>query len=129
MINFLKNQKIAVIIMLALIILPSLLWVVPALAAPNLGLNYVDTELNLATADPRTAVIGLIALIMTFLGIIAVVMVLYGGFVWLTAAGNEENVSRAKKIITAAIIGLVIILAAYLIINFVEENVSNALNG
>ncbi|MCU0679462.1 MAG: pilin [Planctomycetes bacterium] len=95
---------------------------------PDLGMNYV-TPLNLANADPREAAISLIKLLMTFLGIIAVVIVLYGGFVWLTAAGNEDRVSTAKKIIVAGVIGLIIILAAFLIVNFVVENVSTALNG
>ncbi|MCU0679461.1 MAG: hypothetical protein MUC28_03405 [Planctomycetes bacterium] len=104
-------------------------WAWPAFARPNLGLNYVDDELNLATADPRVAVVGLIRLLMTFLGIIAVIIVLYGGFVWLTAAGNEDRVGKAKKIITAAVIGLIIILSSFLIIDFIENNVSNALDG
>jgi hypothetical protein len=100
----------------------------PILAAPNLGINYV-APLNLANADPRTAAVSLIRLLMTFLGIIAVVIILYGGFVWLTAAGNEDKVSTAKKIIAAGIIGLIIILAAFLIVSFVISNVSNSLNG
>jgi hypothetical protein len=126
--NFLKSRKIKFILTGLVVFLPLLALVTPALARPNLGLDYV-APLNLANADPRDAAVSLIALLMTFLGIIAVVIILYGGFVWLTAAGNEEKVSRAKKIITAAVIGLIIILAAYLIVGFVERNVSTALNG
>jgi ABC-type enterochelin transport system permease subunit len=96
--------------------------------AVNLGMNYAE-NLGLAKADPRVAVISLISLLMTFLGIIAIVIILYGGFVWMTAAGAEDRVSKAKKIITSGIIGLIVILSSWLIINFVEENVSNALNG
>jgi len=96
--------------------------------AVNLGLNYAG-NLGLATADPRDAVISLISLLMTFLGIIAIVIILYGGFVWMTAAGSEERVGKAKKIIVSGIIGLIVILSSWLIINFVEKNVSNALNG
>jgi len=125
--NFNKVFIIALFCMLYFSVL-----ILPAYAqidGPDLGLGYVDDELGLAVADPRDAAVSLIKLLMTFLGIIAVVIILYGGFVWLTAAGNEDRVSTAKKIITAGIIGLIIILAAFLIVNFVVENVSNSLNG
>lgn len=108
--------------------IPALAIALPALAAPNLGIHYTNA-LNLANADPRTAAVSLISLLMTFLGIIAVVIMLYGGFVWMTAAGNEDKVATAKKIIAAGVIGLIVILAAYLIVNFVVVNVSNSLNG
>ena len=44
---------------------------------------------------------------------------LYAGFLWLTSAGSEEKVGQAKKIITSAIIGLVIIFISYAIATFV----------
>ena len=40
-------------------------------------------------------------------------MILIGGFQWMTAGGNEERVEKAKKLLIAAIIGLLIILAAW----------------
>ena len=94
--------------------------------APDLGVEYVE-PLELADADPREAAVNLVRLLMTFLGIIAVVIILLGGFKWMTAAGNEDKVAEAKKIISAGIIGLVIILSAFLIVNFVITNVSESL--
>ena len=94
----------------------------------NLGTNFVTNEINFATGDPREAALSLVKLLMTFLGIIAVVIILYGGFLWMTAAGNEDKVDQSKKLILAAVIGLIVILSAYLIIEFVVTNVSNALN-
>jgi hypothetical protein len=99
----------------------------PVQAGPDLGINYVR-PLNLADGDPRTAAVSLIKLLMTFIGIIAVILILLGGFKWMTAAGNDDKVAAAKKLIVSAIIGLIIILAAFLIINFVITNVSNVLN-
>ena len=93
--------------------------VLPAQAV-NLGMEYAE-NLELADADPRDAVVTLISLLMTFLGIIAVIIMLYGGFVWMTAAGSEEKVSKAKKIIASGIIGLIVILSSFLIINFVQS--------
>jgi hypothetical protein len=46
------------------------------------------------------------------LGVIAVILVLWGGFKWMTAAGNEDGITEAKKLMGAGVIGLVIILAA-----------------
>jgi len=48
-----------------------------------------------------------------------VCLILYGGFKWMTAGGNEEQVGEAKKIIISGVIGLIIILSAYAIANFV----------
>jgi hypothetical protein len=95
--------------------------------AVDMGMNFAR-NLGLAERDPREAAISLIRLIMTFLGLVAVVIMLYGGFIWMTAAGNEDRVETAKKLIGAGIIGLIIILASFLIVNFVVTNVSNSLN-
>ena len=46
-------------------------------------------------------------------GVLAVIMLLYGGSLWLTSAGNEEKIKKARKLITNAVIGLVIILTAF----------------
>jgi len=57
---------------------------------------------------------------------LAVVIILIGGFKWMTAGGNEEQVEEAKKILIAGIIGLVIILASWGIANFVLGSLLNA---
>ena len=48
-----------------------------------------------------------------FLAIIAVVIVLFGGFKWMTAAGNDDKIDDAKKILSAGVMGLIIILVAW----------------
>ena len=53
------------------------------------------------------------------LGLIFLGMMLYGGYNWLTAMGEEEKVETAKKTITAAFIGLAIIIAAYAVTAYV----------
>ncbi|PIR92378.1 hypothetical protein COU01_01910, partial [Candidatus Falkowbacteria bacterium CG10_big_fil_rev_8_21_14_0_10_44_15] len=59
------------------------------------------------------------------LGIIFLVLVLYAGFLWMTAAGNEDQVTKAKSILTTSIIGIVIIVAAYAIVTFVLDAILN----
>ncbi|MBU0625044.1 hypothetical protein KKF05_01735 [Patescibacteria group bacterium] len=60
------------------------------------------------------------------LGVILVVLLIYGGFLWMTAGGNTENVDKAKKLITNAIIGIIIVLAAYSISYFVLQRILTA---
>ncbi|MCF6276965.1 MAG: pilin [Candidatus Magasanikbacteria bacterium] len=55
------------------------------------------------------------------LGIVFVILIIYSGFLWMTSAGNEEKVGKAKKILMSSIIGLFIILSAYAITTFVFE--------
>ncbi|MFA6604051.1 MAG: pilin [Patescibacteria group bacterium] len=95
-----------------------------AMAQVDLGLNYA-TNIGLGTKDVRETVSSVIRAFMGLLGIVAVCIILFGGFKWMTAAGNEENISDAKKLIISGIIGLVIIMSAYAIAQFVVGAVIN----
>lgn len=67
-------------------------------------------------------IIGLaIKIILIFLGVIFFLFMIHGGYIWMTAAGNEEQVGKAKKLITNALIGLIIVLAAYAITYYVTS--------
>ncbi len=81
----------------------------------------VENATGLGTADVRTTIARIIRVAMGLLGIVAVVIVLIGGFTWMTAGGNEEKVGEAKKWIFAGVIGLAIILAAYALSKFAIE--------
>jgi len=96
------------------------LTVMPALATLDTGIGY-GTATGLGTKDIREGVMSIVNVLLGFLGILAIIIILWGGFRWLTSGGNEEKVGEAKKIITAGIIGLVIILTAYAIALFVVE--------
>jgi hypothetical protein len=101
--------------------------VLPAIAlaaGPELGLNYA-TAIGLGTQDVRSTISNIIRAFMGLLGIVAVCIILLGGFKWMTAAGNEEAVNDAKKLIVSGVIGLVIILSAYAIAQFVVGSIVN----
>ena len=89
------------------------------------GLDDVATNVYGAqkTTELEDMIVFVINAILGLLGIIFLVLTLYAGFLWMTAAGNDEQVTKAKSILTAAIIGVVIIVAAYAITNFVLEAV------
>ncbi|MFH0891810.1 hypothetical protein A2303_06785 [Candidatus Falkowbacteria bacterium RIFOXYB2_FULL_47_14] len=88
----------------------------------------VQTATGLGNTDPREMAGQVVNILLGFLGIIAVVIILLGGFKWMTAAGDEGKVDEAKKLIGAGIIGLVVILAAFAIAQFVISALYNATN-
>lgn len=57
------------------------------------------------------------ALLLT--GIIFLVLMVYGGFLWMTARGNDDQVTKARNVIISAIIGIVVVVSAYAITTFV----------
>ncbi|OGF15393.1 hypothetical protein A3G56_03175 [Candidatus Falkowbacteria bacterium RIFCSPLOWO2_12_FULL_45_10] len=88
------------------------------------GLNDVANDVYGTAVSDRTlegTVVSVINGILGLLGIIFLVLVLYAGFLWMTAAGNEDQVTKAKSILTTSIIGIVIIVAAYAIVKFVLD--------
>jgi cytochrome bd-type quinol oxidase subunit 2 len=94
-----------------------------------LAVTFNTNDVNgttLPTKDLKSSITSIIGWALTFLGLIAVIMIIYGGFMWLTAAGNEERISKAKQIISAAIIGLIIILLAAAIVYFIGQGVNTA---
>lgn len=124
-----KINKIKIFVFLFLLLSP--IFLSPVLAAPEIGLDYAQ-NVGLTEAsddDPIDMAVTIIRYLITFLGIIAVGVILYGGFMWMTAAGNEDRLAKAKKIIIAGTIGLIIILSAYAIVNFVVSMTDNALEG
>ncbi|MDI3496158.1 MAG: Type secretion system pilin [Patescibacteria group bacterium] len=89
-------------------------------------LEKMTTETGLA-ANLGKVEIGQIAargiqVILGFLAIIFLSLTIVSGFRWMTAGGNEETIKKAQGTITSAIIGLVIVLAAYTITYFVFAN-------
>ena len=110
------------------------LGIVAALATPvvsravpitSFSIESIGTQIGLGESDLKATVINIIRLILGLMTLIAVTMIIYGGFRWLTAAGNEENVEKAKKIISAAVFGLIVILLAWAIVIFVARTTAN----
>ncbi|MFA6525841.1 MAG: hypothetical protein WCT26_00295 [Candidatus Buchananbacteria bacterium] len=77
------------------------------------------TDLGLGTTTLSDLIKGIIQVILGFLGVIAVLIILWGGFIWMTAVGEPDKVDKAKKMIYSGIIGLIIIFASYAIASFV----------
>ncbi|PLX20307.1 hypothetical protein C0584_06200 [Candidatus Parcubacteria bacterium] len=120
---------ISISVLLFSLLLPSLFFV-PSVSAGDITAgdlwggddfsqqDFYD-ETGLGNADPRAIAASVIKVLLGFLGIIAVLIVLYAGFLWMTAAGNDDKISKAKSMMTAGVIGMVIVLAAFGIATFV----------
>lgn len=83
------------------------------------GVQVLQQPLGASSTDIRVIIARVIRAALALLGIVLVALILYAGFLWMTAGGNEENIANAKKTITNAVIGLVIILSAYAIVSFI----------
>ena len=94
------------------------------LAQDAFGLEDVDTALG--EQDLKTSINAVINVALGFLGILATVIILLGGFKWMTSQGNSDKVEEAKNLIKNGIIGLVIIFSAFAISSFVISNMFDA---
>ena len=86
------------------------------------GLGEMSVVFNEDKANPtdvRYRVVKLINWALTLLGIVVVILIIFAGFKWMTAAGNEDAVKKAKTILTNAVIGLIIIVLAWSVTLFI----------
>jgi len=113
-----KTMKISCIISLIAIMIPFISlaqgWDILALKADatKAGVTTARSFVDIAGAAGRW--------IMSVIGAVSVVMFIVAGAMYTTAAGNEEQVGKAKKIITYAVIGLVVALSGFLILEVVR---------
>ena len=82
-----------------------------------------DDNLIGGESDLKTFVFDLIQFFLGFLGAISVIMLIYAGVLYVTSAGNDEAVGKAKKIMLYAAIGIVIIFASYAIVTAIFNSV------
>lgn len=122
MVNY---KKIKILVFSAILLSISF---TPAFAAikPIKELIKGDRETTAIRAGYNTSVVNPIELramylkaVLSFLGVIFLGLIIYGGYVWMDARGNSEEAEKAKTIIINASIGLVIILASYAISEYV----------
>lgn len=88
-----------------------------------------DVPSNVASATGgetsfRAIILKIVNFFLGFLGLIAVIMIIYGGITYVTSAGNEEKAGEAKKIIMYAIVGIIIVLISFALVNTVIGGVA-----
>jgi len=102
---------------------------------PNIGLAQTDIlegmkpiqeQTGLGGGDLRVIIAKIIRVVLGFVGVIMIIIVLYAGFLWMTSAGDEAKVNKAKAWLLNGIIGLIIIFSAYSIVSFVISKLLKA---
>ena len=84
----------------------------PVVLKNPLGNEPADTDVNLLIANIIKVVLGVV-------GSVALLMFVYGGFIWMIASGNNERVEKGKNILIWATIGLIVIFASYAMVEFI----------
>ncbi len=116
---------------LGLLIFPAALPALATTTGQNAGTKIkqgiIDTgvaaELGNADTDVREVVALIINALLGFLGVLFTVLIIYGGFLWMTAAGNDQQVEKARKILTQATIGLLIVVLAYALSTWIFRSI------
>jgi len=85
------------------------------LATTATGAGYKTST----TQTPEYFISQIIQIVLSFLGVLFLGFMVYAGFTWMTAAGNEQKAEKAKEIVIESVIGLIIVIAAYAITSFI----------
>ncbi len=100
-----------------------------ALDSAKRGLNTTAQEgfdSHITEGSSISQTVGkVIGYVLSFVGVIFLILIIYAGFTWMLARGNEADVKKAKDLMYDAIIGLVIIMSAYAITAFVGNSLAN----
>jgi TRAP-type C4-dicarboxylate transport system permease small subunit len=101
---------------------------VKVLAQSDYGLSATAQSAGIDTSvkDLPPLVGSIIGNLLSMIGVVFFVLMIYGGFLWMTARGNEDQTSKAFGTILAASIGILIVMGAYAITNFVFNSVTTA---
>jgi len=60
---------------------------------------------------------------LAFIGLLFFLLIIYGGFLWMTARGNEAQVTKSIDLMTQAVLGLLIVAGAYLLTKFIGQTI------
>ncbi len=108
-------------LLIALLLLPS---VALGQLFGNEYLNEFGNEAGFGTAGLAEIIGKIIRAVLSLLALVAVVLIIVGGFQWMTSGGNQEKIESAKKLMGSALIGLVIVVLAYAIAAFVISSLT-----
>ncbi len=122
--KFLKNLLIFAFLALAALTLAHFSYA----ATLDTGLTHAAGT-GLGTEDPRIIAARIIRVILGFLGIVALGLIIYAGFVMMTAEGNATKIEQAKKILIGAVIGLIIVMSSFALASFILSKLLGATEG
>ncbi|MFA6522000.1 MAG: hypothetical protein WCT24_00150 [Patescibacteria group bacterium] len=114
-------RKLLAIFGMTALLLPSICFA--QIEMNEIGLTETGTGIygtNTTSMDIGTFIgTRIISPLLALLGVIFLVLVIYAGFMWMTAGGETAAVKKAKDILTNAVIGLVLVIIAYAATQFI----------
>jgi hypothetical protein len=115
--------RLLIIITISLsILLPHIVMAQPSVME---GLEVMNEEMGFEDQNLMEVLAGLIKSLFSILGILLLLVILYGGFLYMISGGADEKVDTAKKTILNGVIGIVIILLSFSLVNFVFAQFGN----
>jgi hypothetical protein len=88
--------------------------------------DAVQGRTALGNDDPRYIIANIINIVLGFLGILAIIIIMYAGFLWMMSNGNPDQIGKAKKTLISGVIGLIIVLSAFAIAAFILDAIFRA---
>ena len=114
----------ATLAIIALVLFPDFVF------AGDYGLTATAKTAGLAGESDLSKIVGnIIGTALSMISVLFFALILYGGFLWMTSRGNSDQENKAKDTIFGAVVGIIIILAAYAITNFVFTNLGPGAGG
>lgn len=104
---------------------------------PNISLSYDPCSTGICETHKEVPTLGgdiaffvgsIIKAVLALLGVIVLIFMVYGGYLWMASGGNEQMVKKSKDILFNTIIGLIIVIAAFAITDFIMKGVTGAVN-
>lgn len=100
--------------------------VVPMIVFAQLDLGFegaegIADEASLSIREPAEFIKDAINLALGLIGLIALAVLIYGGFLFITSSGDEDKAAKAKRLILYAIVGLLLIGASVIVVNLVID--------
>ena len=117
-----KRKILTIVIFTTLLIIQASITTAQTLPSPPNDPDpsgSVTLDDPLGETNPQVLIGRVISAVLGIVGSLALAMFIYGGFIWMTAAGNKERVEKGKNVIVWATIGLVIIFSAYAMVKLV----------
>lgn len=120
-----NKLKIAVLSLAVLIGVATLTpsYDVSASAKDEIKKGYLAVGGDQETVDTNTRVKDIVNLLLYIVGVLAVIVIVFAGIRYVTSTGDSSRVKGAKDTLTYAVIGLIVAILAYAIVNFVLTNV------
>lgn len=109
------KKLIATIYVTILSLAPAAALAAPAAPAPTIKINVPKT----GPSDVNTIIAGIVNVLIAVAGFASLIVIIVAGIMLATSAGNPETAKKAKDAILYAVVGLIIALLAFAIVNFV----------